>query len=432
MRRIVAFAFAVLFAVPTLGQFDAKNWQWRARVAAPARSGVVGLPLDGMVYDVLLNSPQDLRVVHSDGSLVPHAVRCGRASAATATVSRPVRLINRTFADGHSRAVLDFGQRVLKNKFQIVLSGQNYLRKAMIEGGDNQTSWETLGENLLLFDVQTPEESHHSDTVVVPENNFRYLRLTIENSTNETEPVVIQGVNAFYEEPAGDPQLDEVPIVRRNFAQDEKATTTTLTLDLGFQNLPLQNLALTITDASFQRSYRIAGRNTLTHKVYRRAEEEWRAQEIETPWSLVAQGTFQRRMVEGRRIESTDVMIPQAAFRYLQITINNGDDAPLDIRNVTVLRRTCSLIFESSPDAAYWLYGGNDAATSPNYDFAKTLKVENIEEIPRITIGTLEMLHTAPPSIPWSEQHSDVLMGILAVAVLLMLWMIVPALRAKQ
>ena len=76
MRRILAFAFAVLFAVPTLGQFDTKNWQWRARVAAPARAGIVGLPLDGMVYDVLLNSPQDLRVVHSDGSLVPHAVRC--------------------------------------------------------------------------------------------------------------------------------------------------------------------------------------------------------------------------------------------------------------------------------------------------------------------------------------------------------------------
>jgi hypothetical protein len=429
---ILALAGVLLCAVPILGQFDDKDWQWRATLASPEHAGVVALPLDGTLYDALMDPPHDLRVVDSSGNLVPHAVRCGRTSAATQTIARPVRILNRTFDEGHSRAVLDFGERVLKNKLQILVSGQNYLRKVTVEGGDDQTSWETLGRNLLLFDIKTPEESHRTDTLAVSENNFRYLRLTVESSTNEAEPVVIQGVNAFYEEPAGTPQLEQLLIASRNVVQDDKAKTTTLILDLGFRNLPLQEVFLTIGNAAFQRSYRIAGRNTLTHKIYQRAEESWRAQEIETPWSLVAQGTLQRRLNEGKVIESTGTSIPQAAFRYLQITIDNGDDAPLDIRDVSVLRRTCSLIFESRSGVSYTLYGGNSGAGSPDYDFSKTLMAVDLDGIPKLAVGTIEMLHHAAPTIPWSEQHPNVLTAILVGVVLAMLWMIIPALRAVR
>jgi hypothetical protein len=433
MRRglVLALTAALLCAVPILGQFDAKDWQWRATLAPPERAGVVALPLDGTLYDALMNPPHDLRVVDAGGGLIPHAVRCGRTSPVTETVARPVRVLNRTFAEGHSRAVLDFGAAVLKNKLQILVSGENYLRKVTVEVGDDQTSWETLGRNLLLFDIKTPEESHREDTLAVSENNFRYIRLTVESSMNEAEPVVIQGVNAFYEEPAGNPQLEGVPIVSRNIVQDEKAKTTTLTLDLGFRNLPLQEVSLKIGNAAFQRSYRIAGRNTRTHKIYRSAEEAWRADEIETPWSLVAQGTL-HRLNEGKAIESTGAPIPQAAFRYLQITIDNGDDAPLDILDVTLLRRTCSLIFESRPGALYTLYGGNSAAGSPDYDYSKTLMAMDIDGIPKLAVGTIEMLRHAAPTIPWSEQHPNVMTAILVGVVLAMLWMIIPALRSVR
>ena len=431
MRRIFAFC-ALLWATPALGQFETKDWQWRAALALPGASGIVALPLDGPLYDALLNPPHDLRAVDATGALVPHAVRCGRTSAATETVARPVRVLNRTFGEGHSRAVLDFGNRVLKNKLQVVVSGQNYLRKVTVEGGDDQTSWEVLGKDLLLFDIKTPEESHREDTLTVSENTFRYLRLTVENSINEAEPVVIQGVNTFYEVPAGNPQLAKVPIASTNVVQDEKAKTTTLTLDLGFRNLPLQDISLTIGNAAFQRSYRIAGRNTRTHKIYRSTEEAWSAQEIETPWSLVAQGMLHRRVSAGKTIESTGAAIPQAAFRYLQITIDNGDDAPLDIRDVHLVRRTCSLILESRPGTSYTLYGGNADAGSPDYDFSKTLKAMDIDGIPRIAPGTMETLRHAAPTVPWSEQHPHVMTAILVGVVLLMLWMIIPALRAAK
>jgi hypothetical protein len=326
--------------------------------------------------------------------------------------------------------VVDFGGRVLKNKLQIVVSGENYLRRVTVEGGDDQASWETLGKDLLLFDIKTPAESHRADTLALSENNFRYLRLTVESSTNEAEPVIIEGVNAFYEEAAGNPQLEAVPVVSRNAVQDEKEKTTTLTLDLGFRNLPLQEVSLMIGNVAFQRSYRIAGRNTRTHKIYRRAEEAWNAQEIETPWSLVAHGTLYRRLNQGKAIESTGASIPQAAFRYLRITIDNGDDAPLDVRDVTVSRRTCSLIFDSLSTAIYTLYGGNAAAGSPDYDFSKTLKAMDIDRIPKLAVGAVEPLRHAAPTIPWTEQHPHVMTAILVGVVLLMLWMIIPALRS--
>jgi hypothetical protein len=412
-----------------LGQFDSAKWNWRAPLVTSPRNGIVALPLDGEIYDNLLNPPQDLRVVNGSGALVPHAIRCGRTATASSVVSRAVRIINRTYTPGlSSHAVLDFGEHVIKNRLRVRLSGQNYLRKVAVEGGDDQAKWETIAENLLLFDVRIPNQSHHVDTLTFPDNNFQFLRLTVENSPDDTDHAEIQEVTAFYEEPAGDAQFAVAEVANRVVAQENKSTV--VTLDLRFQNLPIHHIVLDAADPMFHRSYTVEGRNTITHKVYRRAEEAWRSKEIETPWSFVAKGTFQRLQDGGRPVESRESIIPHVAYRYLRIKIDNGDDAPLSLRDFTVFRRMCSLIFESQSGTAYALYGGNPEAQAPEYDFARTLGGMDVAAIPKVGMQAIERLQPTESTIPWSERYWYLLSAVVIVAVLLMLWMIIPALRA--
>ena len=205
MRRrfFTAALFLTILLCPGAlrAQFNLQDWEWRTTLT-PRQSidGMAALMLDGPVYDRLLTPPDDLRLVNQRGALVPHSIQCGRIAATRKVVVRPVQIINRTYVPKRfSRAVLDFGERVGKNKIKIDLPGQNYRRRVTIEGGDDGTAWETVAENLFLFDIQVPGQSHRVDALAFAENSFRYLRLTVENMPDDPERVEMQGASAFYE-----------------------------------------------------------------------------------------------------------------------------------------------------------------------------------------------------------------------------------------
>ena len=434
-RFFTAALFLTILLCPgaLTAQFNFQDWAWRTTLT-PRQDidGMAALLLDGPVYDRLLTPPDDFRLVNQRGALVPHAIQCGRTSATRKVVARPVQIINRTYVPKRfSRAVLDFGERIAKNKLKIDLPGQNYRRRVTIEGGDDGTTWETVAENLFLFDIQVPGQSHRVDALAFAENRFRYLRLTVENMPDDPERVEIQGASAFYEEAAGEPQLMQVAIVKRNIEQDKKTHSTVITLDLGFRHLPLQTLVLTIDDPLFQRAYSVSGRNTTTHKTYRRAEEAWRAEEAETPWSSISHGTFYRRLDQGKVFQSIEAVIPDAAYRYLRVTVKNNDDAELTIRDITVERRTCAVLFKAQPGAQYTLYGGSNKAGAPSYDLARVVPGLDISILPQMTHGAIESLKPEEPRIPWSERYRYVISAGVIVAVMLMLWIIVPALRKE-
>ncbi|HEY3306041.1 MAG TPA: DUF3999 family protein [Candidatus Binatia bacterium] len=437
MRHFLAAAALLLGLVgpDTLtAQLDQQEWGWRATLARPQETGgMAALPLDEALYDRLLIPPHDLRLVDQGAALVPHVVQCGRTTAAATTVMRPVQIINRTFTPKRfSRVVLDFGESALKNKLKVDLSGQNYRRRVTIEGGEDGRTWETVQERNFLFDAHVPGQSLRLDTLAFPENSFRYLRLTVENMADDPERVEINGANAFYEEPAGEPQLARVQVVSRNIEQDKKTSSTVITLDLGFRNLPLQSVALAIENARFDRAYTIEGRNTITHKIYRRTEEAWRAEERETPWSSVAQGQFYRREYQGKISEMTEAAIPHAAYRYLRVTILNRDDSPLEIKDVAVKRRTCALLFKAQAGAQYTLYGGNGKAGAAAYDFARLVPGMDIATLPQVNHGAIETLKPEEAQVPWSERYSYLITGGVVVAVLLMLGIILPVLKKEM
>jgi hypothetical protein len=428
------FLCALLCPNTSAAQFKPQEWSWRTTLTTgQGTTGMVALPLDEAIYDRMLNPPHDLRLVNKNGALAPHVIQCGRTAAATAVVARPVRIINRTYEPKRfSRVVLDFGEKAVKNRLKVDLSGENYRRRVAIEGGDDGTAWETIAENNFLFDIHVPGQSQRVDRLAFPENNFRYLRLTVENMADEPERIEINGANAFYDEPAGEPQLTRVEVVGRNIEQDQKTNATLIALDLGFRNLPLQTVALNVGTSRFERAYAIEGRNTKSHKIYRRAEEAWRAEEVETPWSSVSLGNFYRREDQGKILEKTEAVIPHAAYRYLRITIQNRDDSPLDIRDVAVKRRTCALLFDAPSGAQYTLYGGNSAAGAPAYDFARLVPGMDIATLPQFTHGAVEILKPEEPKVPWSERYGYLITAGVIAAVVLMLWIILPVLKKEM
>jgi hypothetical protein len=415
-------------SVAAFAQFDSKGWGWRATLEAPQEKGLAGLPLDGAIYDGLLNPPQDLRVVDSGGAPVPHAIRCQPTQPQTTSIARAVRMINKTYAENRARATLDFGTRLVRNRLEIRLSGRDYLRRATIEGSNDNATWETLAGDLPLLNVEKGAELYRVNTVQFPENDFRYLRLTVEDPESDGQPDIVS-VSAFYERITVMPRWIEAPVVSQAIVQDGKSTV--VSLDLGFKNMPLYSVVVNATDTTFQRPYRIEGRNTVTHKVYRTAEEEWRAEEVQTPWYFVSGGTLERRLSEGKVLEAKTAVLDSADYRYLRLIINNGDDVPLSIGRIQVFRRSCALVISAQQGALYTVYGGKADSFAPEFDFARTLDDVDVSQLPALTMRDLKGLEPDALPIPWSERYRWVLTGAVAIVVALMLWMLLPALRTE-
>lgn len=414
--------------------FEPEGWAWKTVINTPQSAETfVALPLDGPIYDGLLNPPNDLRLVDRNHALTPHLIRCGRTAAASEMVARPVRLLNRTYEPlSFSRVVLDFGQNGVKNRIKVELSGENYYRKAMIEGGNDGVQWEKIADSLPLFDMAVDGKSHKVDTLGFPENTFRYLRLTIKNVENDTRQIEILNASAFYEEQVEEAQLVQIETVGRNIEQDEKTKSTVIELDLGYRHMPLHSISLDVEDALFHRAYTIEGRNTIKHKIRRRTEEAWRAEEVETRWNPASRGIVYRRQDEGKVAEATGDTLARASYRFLRITIKNGDDAPLRIKDITVDRKICALVFEPRPGNQYVLYGGNIQAGPPSYDFSRVAPDMDIAALPQAGHGPIEPLQPQKSQIPWSERYWYVITAAVILAVALMLWIIFPALRREM
>ena len=104
--------------------------------------GLVAVRLDRHVYEAARADLGDLRVRTGAGS-VPYALDRGFLPPLP---ERRGEIRNRGVAPGGAAtAVLDFGERVPKERLALRLSGDNFRRRVAVEGSDDGRSWVGLG-----------------------------------------------------------------------------------------------------------------------------------------------------------------------------------------------------------------------------------------------------------------------------------------------
>jgi hypothetical protein len=103
------------------------------------------------------------------------------------------------------------------------------------------------------------------------------------------------------------------------------------------------------------------------------------------------------------------------------VSIDNGDDAPLAIRQVRLEMLERKVCFEAAAGAAYTLYYGDASLQAPRYDYA-TLFAERADAA-QLTTGAEQpnpAFKTRPDERPFTEKH-PVLLWVALVAVVALL-----------
>jgi hypothetical protein len=104
-----------------------------------------------------------------------------------------------------------------------------------------------------------------------------------------------------------------------------------------------------------------------------------------------------------------------------EVSIENGDDAPLTLQSVRLQMVERDLCFDADPNSSYTLYYGDPALDAPRYDYATLFAPQ--ANASHIAAGP-EQLNPAyqprPDSRPFTEKHPALLWMALVAAITLL------------
>jgi hypothetical protein len=395
------------------------EWSHRADVqlAGEPEAGLAEVPLPPEVLDIARSDLADLRLVDAAGRQTPHTVRVARGS--TRRVELRADLLNRTYRPGESSsATVDFGREVLKNRLEVDTPGTDFRRRVQVEASDDARSWQVARAAAFLFRISRPH-GYEKNEVAIPENDQRYLRITVYNASDDPERVQIRSVRAWQRThtPAAEVLLETV---RTEVIQQREDRRTDITLDLGHRNLPLARLELDFVDANFFRRAEVFGRERLQEVVETPREQAPPVRETrEAPWRYITAALLYRYSAGDRADESLTVDLDPAQYRYVQVRVHNQDNPPLALRAARVTRFETYLAFEPRGPGGYTLCLGNPEARKPLYDLPRYADRLRRQGIVGATVGPLQpnpLYGEGGEGPPWSERHRGIIWIALLVA----------------
>jgi len=430
--RPITCCLLLLIVLARAGALDASRWSHAADIRlnyVPAR-GVVEVSLPAEALDRANPDLSDLRVVSAGNREVGYVISA--PGAAEQVVPLPVRLYNRTFLPGtSSRVTVDTGSGEMKNRVEIDTSGTNFRRTVRIEGSDDGRRWEVIRDNGMLFRVsEEGTVAYDKQEVTFPDNNQRYLRITVFNGAGDPGTITIKAVK-LYRRVAG--PAKRVPVPVQSFAVQQVHGTMAISADLGYRNLPLQRITLQVPDKLFFRRVSVLGRNAKTRKVEVPVEDAPSGKRtMDEPWVPLGSGAIYRYPGEA----SLAIDVDGANSRYLRVEIENENNPPLWVTGLTVQRGARLLQFKPKPGGRCRLYLGNPKAVAPSYDLVHYIAQLRAEGVTRASLGpvTPNPAYAAarPPGPPWSERHQIILWIALLAVFFVLLLMVRRQLRAAK
>jgi hypothetical protein len=386
MRSAVAVALAAVTVVPAALAADVDESEFRyTRAVAVESAGPVIVEPDGLLFAHARGGLVDLRVLDARGGQVPwRALPPSEASEPEA-----VTILNRGRQGDVAVALLDLGPtRGVHDRIVVEIPDTNFVGRVIVSGSDRREGPFTRLSATGIYDVRGVARAR-STTAVFPPTDFRYLQLRATN-VSSIEAVLVTGAA---QRPA---RVERSPRTTRTRQPGEQ---TIVTLDLGYRNLPVDELVIRAATTRYDRPVTIAGSNDGVRF---------------TP-------------LGGARIfrfpgSSTAPISLQAHHRYLRLTIDNGDDEPL--RGVTAepAARSRALLLEGGHPRPYRLLYGDLNGRVPEYDFARLPR--SALELDRAVRGRMSAervnpeFSTAEPARSFADEHPLVVQLSLALAAL--------------
>lgn len=368
----------------------------------------IALPPD--VFPHAAQGLQDLRLFQGERE-VPYALRVATSPPAVPVV-RQVNNLGTVNGNTTFEADPPTGSY---NEVTLEITAHDFIAAVTVTGmpDGKGVAPVTLG-TFTVFDL-TGQKLGRSMVLHLPQSTFPHLRFQIKG---RLKPEDVSGVT-FQSEAIGGSEAAYVTAATGGpMRQDSRRSVLIITVP---PHVPVDRIAFVPSgDAppAFSRDV------TVTEKVPRIDPP----QEDEEPYALHFPGNLQRvhRQQEGRRVDVENLTLdapgaPADTAATWQISVDNGDDAPLPFQGVELQMRQRDICFDDGGGAPYTLYYGDSSRKRPAYDYERLFSPA--EHPARASLGPEQENAGYEPvadSRPFTERHPALLwVGLLlTIAVL--------------
>lgn len=326
---------AILAAALAAGAADVDEAQFRYTRTLTAPSGdPVSFEPDGSMYGHAKTEFPDLRIIDSDDEQVPWR----REPMPARVPSQLVGVVARGRLDGTVSVVVDRGPvRPVVDRIALEIPDRVFVGEVIVQGSNTgaEGSYGTLSTT-PIYSVRGAVAAR-STTAVFPPTDYRFLLIQARGVSDVTGAAVER-----------DPSRPPLVRVDARSTRRDRSRTTVVRLDLGHARVPLDDLRIRSNTPRYVRQVTVEGSNDGT--------------------TFVSLSTGEIARFPGVDLSTISLA---ARHRYLRLTIQNGDDVPLDGLLVTARAKPRPLLLAGGYEPPFRLLYGGATVPAPSYDFAR-------------------------------------------------------------
>ncbi len=390
-----------------------RTWRY-TRTMDEARAGTLNyITLDRAAFSHSENQLPDLRVIDDAGKEIPYAVR-SQITRPPEPVKLPSAVRENSFVPREfTQIVVDLGAKTgFHNNLRVRTPETDFINWVEVAASEDAHVWRIVNARAPISRFRK-DNLEGNQTVPYSENNARYLRVRIQETQHSFQ---VNDIEVFSSPAPNKEFAAENGIALANSLAPDRNPTDSLTpwtVDLGSGNIPISRFEFETSQPEFYRAVRILTSND---------RKEWRS---------AGGGEIHRYVFNGRSQESLGVECNEdEAPRYWRVEVLNANDAPLSDVRLSVLMPHRFVLFRAATGRSYRLVYGNSRARAPNYDLVRTLEIPAAETMPHLNLGAEELTSNYIDPSPFTERHPNLLWVALGLAVFLLGYTALRALRA--
>lgn len=384
-----------------------RHWQYFRVLENPAQAGWLRATLPPEMFGPARDDLADLRVTDGVGIEIPyflhaHQEQCERTW-------HPATLSDTGFIPGsHSQAVVDAGSEgAPHNAVEVQLAQKDFFVWTEIAASDDRITWRIVRERAPLYRF---ERDQHADGQVLsyPLTRSRWLRLRF---LDEHEALAATAVR-IAQETRSEAELRAIPAQIVAAAKAPQGESR-FTVDLGRNRPPVAALRFKTDQAEFHRAVIVSVSDDDKH------------------WRQAGQGHIYRfaRHGDSMQDQALQVGFPETRARYWRISTLDRNDPSLPGLQIELLGVPRTVVFKSTGRRDYRLLYGNARATAPHYELARLARDGQWLDAPAAAVGEEQLNAAFASPEPWSERHPWLLWSALFMAVGMLSWVALHALR---
>jgi hypothetical protein len=380
------------------------SFLYKRKLADFPQEGWHNIELPDAMFARLDNHFNDVRIystTESDTLEIPYLLKIRNDQTIEETITLPI--LNKSRKNGDLYFSFDTkGETV--NYLDLHFAQQNFNAFVKLEGSSNQLEWFEIVKDQRVLSIKTESIQYHTTQVQFPSSNYKFIRVSIRFD------VALDLLQASFK------NLIMKPGVMHTYAAafitklepKYKQTIVDITLD---DFVLINKLAIeSSSDLDYYRSFTL----------------EYLSDSSKTPkgWiSFYSQLTSDYLTSINPNVFSFDSHIA----KKLRLTINNYDNAPLKIKNISATGPQVSLISKLKPGNTFIFYG-NRQVSAPDYDL-KYFENKIPDSLTNIAVGEEEIIQQLSTSVtqplfgskPWLWGMMAIVIGVLAFFTLKMM-----------